>query len=150
MVQFAAADVLRQAQQGFDLPGVIPEARLGNTIHCQTFLGKYGVVVATAGGIGEKETADYMETVLNRTGMQCVGRLACCIEADGLLADDSPLMDEAKHLGYALVQAITEKKIFADQIKEQERQREYFRSVMLRRREKWNWECDYWRAKGWL
>ncbi|MHB1043453.1 MAG: flavodoxin family protein [Eubacteriales bacterium] len=50
--------------------------RLGNTIHCKRFLGKYGVAVATAGGAGDTETADYMEDVLKRTGMQCAGRRA--------------------------------------------------------------------------
>jgi multimeric flavodoxin WrbA len=124
--------------------------RLGNTIHCQRFLGKYGAVVATAGGIGEKETADYMEAVLKLTGMQIVGRLACCIEVDGLLDGDSPLFNEAGNLGYSLVRAIREKKIFADQVKEQEQQKEYFRYVMLKRQKRWSWEYDYWKDKGWL
>ena len=48
--------------------------RLGNAIHCLRFLGKYGAVVTTAGGSGEKETADYMEAVLKYTGIQNVGR----------------------------------------------------------------------------
>lgn len=124
--------------------------RLGNTIHCQRFLGKYGAVVATAGGTGEKETADYLEYVLKRTGMQYVGRLACCIDADGLLDAESPLFKEAKDLGCSMVQAIREKKVFPDQHKEREQIKEYFRYVMLKRREKWSWEYDYWKEKGWL
>ena len=124
--------------------------RLGNTIHCLRFLGKYGAVVATAGGSGEKETADYMEKVLQYAGMQSVGRLACRIEVDGLLDDSSPLLNEAVALGHSLVEAIREKKIFSDQIKEHEQRKEYFRYIMLKRREKWNWEYDYWKEKGWL
>lgn len=124
--------------------------RLGNTIHCRRFSGKYGVVVATAGGTGEVETADYMEIVLKRTGMQSVGRLACLVPEDGLLEADSPLLAEAVDLGQSLVKAVMEKKMFPDQIEEQERLRAYFRSVMARRKEKWSWEYAYWQEKGWL
>jgi len=124
--------------------------RLGNTIHCKRFLGKYGAVVATAGGTGEKETADYMEIVIKRMGMQSVGQLACCISDDGLLDAGSPLFTEATNLGHSLTKAIADKKIFPDQAREQEQLREYFRSVMMRRREKWSWEYDYWKEKGWL
>jgi hypothetical protein len=42
------------------------------------------------------------------------------------------------------------KKIFADQVKEQEQRRAYFRQIMLKRKEKWSWEYDYWKEKGWL
>ena len=124
--------------------------RLGNTIHCLRFLGKYGAVVATAGGSGEKETADYMEKVLKYTGMQNVGSLACCIDTDGLLEEGSPLMNEAKNLGLSLVGAIREKQIFTDQVKELEQRKSYFRYLMNKRKEKWSWEYDYWREKGWL
>lgn len=124
--------------------------RLGNTIHCQRFLGKYGVVVATAGGSGEKETADYLAHVLKRTGMQHVGQLASCIEEEGLLEASSPLFKAANELGHSLVQAIREQTVFPEQIKEQEQVKEYFRYVILKRREKWNWEYDYWKEKGWL
>ncbi|MGD0276415.1 MAG: hypothetical protein ABSB79_10245 [Syntrophales bacterium] len=79
-----------------------------------------------------------------------MGRLACCIEVDGLLDGSSPLFDKAKKLGYSLVRAIQEKKIFADQVKEQEQRMDYFRHVMLKRRERWSWEYDYWKDKGWL
>ena len=107
-------------------------------------------MVTTAGGSGEKETADYLEYVLKRTGMQYVGRMACCIDTEGLLDADSPLFKEAKELGYSLVQAIREQMVFPDQIKEQEQAKGYFRYVMLKRQEKWSWEYDYWKEKGWL
>jgi multimeric flavodoxin WrbA len=124
--------------------------RLGNAIHCLRFLGKYGAVVSTAGGSGEKETADYMEKVLKYTGMQTVGSLACCIEVDGLLDESSTLFNEAENLAHSLVGAILKKKIFADQVKQQEQRRAYFRQIMLKRKEKWRWEYDYWKEKGWL
>jgi multimeric flavodoxin WrbA len=124
--------------------------RLGNTIHCRRFLGKYAAVVATAGGTGEKETADYMEDVLIRTGMQNVGRLACCIGDEGLVNAGSPLLGKANDLGVSLVRAIEEKRIFSDQVKQHEKLKDDFRYVILKRREKWSWEYNYWNEKGWL
>ncbi|MGD0280283.1 MAG: flavodoxin family protein [Smithella sp.] len=84
--------------------------RLANTIHCLRFLDKYGAVVVTAGGSGEKETADYMEKILQYAGMQTAGRLACLIDIDGLLEDDSPLLNEANNLGHSLYCAIRKNK----------------------------------------
>jgi len=124
--------------------------RLGNTIHCQRFLGKYGAVVATAGGSGEKETADYLEDVLKRTGIQCASRIAACIDIDGLLDPGSSLLEEASSLGRTLAQAAQEKKNYPEQQAEIEQIREYFRYVINRRKEKWSWEYDYWQEKGWL
>jgi len=124
--------------------------RLGNAIHCLRFLDKYGAVVATAGGSGEKETAEYMEKVLRYTGMQTVGSVACLIGVDGLLEEYSPLINEAKSLGRSLAQAIRNKKIFADQMEDLEQRKTYFLLLMNKRKEKWSWEYDYWREKGWL
>jgi multimeric flavodoxin WrbA len=124
--------------------------RLGNTIHCQRFLGKYGAVVATAGGSGEKETAGYLEYVLKRTGIQCAGRIAACIDTDGLLEPGSSLLEEANNLGRALAQAVQEKINYPEQQAELLQIREYFRYVIHRRQEKWSWEYDYWQEKGWL
>jgi len=124
--------------------------RLGNPIHCQRFLGKYGAVVTTAGGAGEKETAAYMEDVLLRTGMQCVGRLACLIETDDMLAQDSPLLVEARALGRELAQAIRERREYPEQRQAHARFRDYFRGIITRRAAKWRWEYEYWQQQGWL
>ena len=98
----------------------------------------------------KEETANYMEKVLKYTGMQTVGSLACRIEVDGLLDENSTLFNEAENLAHSLVGAIMKKKIFADQVREQEQRKVYFRQIMLKRKEKWSWEYDYWKEKGWL
>jgi multimeric flavodoxin WrbA len=124
--------------------------RLGNTIHCQRFLGKYAAVVTTAGGSGQEETAAYMEDVLLRTGMQCIGRLARCLDTDGMLVHDAPAMAEARALGGELARAVREGRVYPEQARAHEQFREYFRQVITKRAEKWRWECDYWREQGWL
>jgi len=121
--------------------------RFANPIHCQRLLGKYGAAVATAGGSGHVETVDYLEQFLQRTGVQCVGKLSCTLE-DGPV-DGEPVL-QARDLGSRLVEAITENREFPDQLREIESRRAYFREVMIRRRERWPWEYRYWQEKGWL
>ncbi|MGB9804831.1 flavodoxin family protein, partial [Desulfofundulus sp.] len=123
--------------------------RLGNAIHCQRLLGKYGAVVSTAGGSGQDETADYLEWLLKRLGAQSVGRVACVLD-DGVIAEDAEPLKQANALGVALARAIKEKREFPDQIRQQEKLREYFRNVIIKRKDRWDWEYRYWQAKGWL
>ena len=122
----------------------------GTTIHCQQLLGKYGAVVATSGSSGENETAQYMETSLIFTGMQCVGRVAGSIDTDGLLTADSQLMQEARELGLSLVKAVESKQQFPEQMQMHSQFLEYFKYALLKRQDKWVWEYKYWQDKGWL
>lgn len=123
--------------------------RLGNAIHCQRLLGKYGAVVSTAGGSGQDETAAYLEWLLVRLGAQSVGRVACTLD-DGPIPEGAEPLRQARTLGVTLVQAIKEKREFPEQLQEQERIRNYFRQVLIKRKEKWDWEYRYWQEKGWL
>jgi multimeric flavodoxin WrbA len=122
----------------------------GTTIHCQQLLGKYGAVVATSGSSGENETAQYLETSLIFTGMQCVGKVAGSIDTDGLLAADSQLMKEAGELGLSLVKAVETKQEFPEQINMHKQFLEYFKYALLKHQDKWAWEYKYWQDKGWL
>jgi multimeric flavodoxin WrbA len=124
--------------------------RLGNVIHCQRFAGKYGAVVVTSGGDGLTQTADYLEFVLRRTGIQHTGRLAPAIEEDGLLNAESPLFNEARELGKSLVQTIVEKKTFPEQLAEMEGVKGFFCYAIGQRQDKWSWEYHYFKEKGWL
>jgi len=123
--------------------------RLGNTIHCQRLLGKYGAVASTTGGSGLKETADYLEWLLRHTGAQTVGRVVCRL-GDGPIPEDAEPLREAKSLGVALAHAIEEGAEFSEQLKEHEEQRRYFRDVIMNRKDQWDWEYRYWKEKGWL
>lgn len=124
--------------------------RLGNVIHCLKFSGKYGAVVATSGGAGETETADYLEAVLKRTGIQCVGRLAKGIDEDGLLTEESPLFKEAKELGQSLVAAISEKKTYPEQLAEMDGLKGFFCYLVGKHKDTWTAEYEYFKEKGWL
>jgi multimeric flavodoxin WrbA len=123
--------------------------RLGNTIHCQRLLGKYGAVVCTTGGSGLKETADYMEWLLRHAGAQTVGRVVCRL-GDGPIPEDAASLHEARSLGVALAHAIEEGTEFPEQLQEHEEQRRYFRNVIMNRKDQWDWEYRYWQEKSWL
>ncbi|WP_051617761.1 flavodoxin family protein [Desulfofundulus thermocisternus] len=123
--------------------------RPGNAIHCQRLPGKYGAVVSTAGGSGHEETADYLEMLLRRPGAQSAGRIACTLD-DGPVPGDAELLKQANALGVTLVRAIKEKQEFPDQIQQQEKLREYFRDVIIKRKDRWDREYRYWQGKGWL
>lgn len=123
--------------------------RLGNAIHCQRLAGKYGAVVTTAGGAGHEETALYLEQLIGRLGAQYVGRVAGTLD-DGPVDPGSTLVLEAKALGARLVEAITAKEEYPDQVQAILAQRGYFREVIGRRGEDWPWEYRFWQEKGWL
>jgi multimeric flavodoxin WrbA len=123
--------------------------RLSHAIHCQRLCGKYGAVAATAGGSGQDETADFMESLLNRVGAQSVGRIACILE-DGLIPAEADALQKARDLGSSLVQAFREKRQYPDQIARMEGIRGYFRSIVTKRKDLWDWEYRDWQEKGWL
>ena len=123
--------------------------RLANAIHCLRLEGKYGAVIATAGGSGHEETSSYLEQLISRLGAQCVGKVGCTLE-DGPVKPGSAPGVGAWELGLRLVEAIAAKKEFPEQRREIEARRSYFRQLMVKRQDQWPWEYRYWLEKGWL
>jgi multimeric flavodoxin WrbA len=123
--------------------------RLGEAIHCQLLLGKYGAVAATAGGSGHEETAQFLESLLVRLGAQHTGRIACTLD-DGIIPSDAPVMTQAWELGIDLVNAVKNKREYPEQLHMQEGIRQYFKAIITKRKERWDWEYSYWCSKGWL
>jgi len=124
--------------------------RLGGYIHCQKLLGKYGAVVATAGGDGQDKVTDYLSFMLMQLGVQNTGRLAVALDEDGPLSADSPLLAQARQMGVELVQAIREKREYPEQRQAQEGVRGYFCDIIKRRRDRWPAEYEYFKERGWL
>ena len=60
------------------------------------------------------------------------------------------MFQEARSLGIALAQNIEKGTEFPEQRKEHEEQRRYFREVIVKRKDLWDWEYRYWQEKGWL
>lgn len=118
--------------------------RSSHFIHCQRLLGKYVVAVATSGGGPQEMVLEYIKEYALACGAQYVGGVSSVI----------PITEEAKNkannLGANLAEALTKKKIFpAEQVTINMR-REYFRKVIVARKEDWEGEYQYWKDKGWL
>lgn len=118
--------------------------RSSHFIHCQRLLGKYVVAVATSGGGPQEMVLEYIKEYALTCGAQYVGGVSSVI----------PITEEAKNkannLGVNLAEALTKKKIFPVEQVTINMHREYFRKVIVARKEDWEGEYQYWKDKGWL
>ena len=94
-------------------------------------------------------TGQIIGEILVGSEFYCVGRIACTLD-DGPVAGGSLIMQQADKLGRDMVRAIVEKHQFPDQIQTIEGMRQYFRSIMIKHKGRWDWEYRYWQDKGWL
>ena len=120
--------------------------RMADSIHCQSFAGKYGCAVSTAGGSMADEVADYMNAVLVNLGATTVGRVGVLVGADpnAIAAGEK----QAKELGRKLADAIRTKWNDPVQVNIHRERREYFRRLVSFNRDLWKHEYDYWKGSG--
>src|SRR5665647_515534 len=78
--------------------------RMADSIHCQSFAGKYGCSVSTAGGSMAEEVADYMNETMMHLGATTVGKVAVLVGPDPNAI--VPAEMQAKELGRKLADAI--------------------------------------------
>ncbi|MDD1695258.1 MAG: flavodoxin family protein, partial [Methanoregula sp.] len=120
--------------------------RMADSIHCQSFTGKYGCAVSTAGGSMAEEVADYMNETMRNLGATTVGKVAVLLGADPNAI--VPAEKQAKELGRKLADAIrTQWKDPAQDTYHKER-REYFKRLVMFNKDLWKHEYDYWKATG--
>ena len=118
--------------------------RLGHFIHCKRLLGKYAAGVVTSGSGENKEVLDYIKFGVHTCGLQYSGGVSALH-----LFDDNK-KKEAFRLGQRIALDIKRKKVYPDQQKEIERTRQYFKKIILFKRNDWQGEYRYWLSKGWL
>jgi len=120
--------------------------RMADSIHCQSFTGKYGCAVSTAGGSMAEEVADYMNETMRNLGATTVGKVAVLLGADPNAI--VPAEKQAKELGRKLADAIrTQWKDPVQDAYHKER-REYFKRLVMFNKDLWKHEYDYWKATG--
>jgi multimeric flavodoxin WrbA len=117
--------------------------RMADSIHCQSFSGKYGCSVSTAGGSMADEVADYMNTSMQNLGATTVGKVAVLVGADPNAI--IPAERQAKELGRNLVDAIKTKWKDPVQEKHHAERREYFKRLVMYNKDLWKHEYDYWK-----
>ena len=120
--------------------------RMADSIHCQTFAGKHGCSVCTAGGSYADEVADYMNMTLQNLGATSVGKVAVLIGADpnAIVVGEK----QAKELGRNLADAIKTKWVDPVQDKLHHERKEYFKRLVSFNKEPWKHEYDYWKGLG--
>ena len=118
--------------------------RAAHFIHCRRLLGKYIVGVVSSGSGRDKTVLDYIQYYAHTCGAQYAGG----ISSSAWTIKEKE--EEARNLGSKLISDIQEKINFPEQEKVIEQSREYFKNVMLMRKEDWVEEYQYWRDKGWL
>jgi multimeric flavodoxin WrbA len=120
--------------------------RMADTVHCQSFSGKYGCSVCTAGGSYASEVADYMNMALGSYGAMTVGKVAVHLGPDpeAIVGAEK----DAKALGKKLAEAIKTK--WSDPAQEQilKERKEYFKYLVSLNKDLWQHEYDYWKGLG--
>lgn len=120
--------------------------RMADSIHCQSFTGKYGCAVSTAGGSMAEEVADYMNETMRNLGATTVGKVAVLLGADPNAI--VPAEKHAKELGRKLADAIRTQWKDPAQDKYHKERREYFKRLVMFNKDLWTHEYDYWKATG--
>ncbi len=120
--------------------------RMADSIHCQSFTGKYGCAVSTAGGSMAEEVADYMNETMRNLGATTVGKVAVLLGADPNAI--VPAEKQAKELGRKLADAIRTQWKDPAQDKYHKERREYFKRLVMFNKDLWTHEYDYWKATG--
>jgi multimeric flavodoxin WrbA len=120
--------------------------RMADSIHCQSFCGKYGCAVSTAGGSMAEEVADYMNDTMRNLGATTVGRVGVLLGADPNAI--VPAEKQAKELGRKLADAIRTQWKDPVQEKYHKERREYFKRLVMFNKDLWTHEYDYWKRAG--
>ena len=120
--------------------------RMADVVHCQSFAGKYGCAVCTAGGAYADEVAEYMNMALLNFGATTVGKVAVLVGADpnAIVGGEQ----QAKELGRKLADAIRTSWADPAQEKYHNERKEYFKRLVSFNKDLWAHEYDYWKGLG--
>lgn len=119
-------------------------------VHCQSFLGKYGASVATAGGSLEDETAEFQNGFLQMCGAQTVGAVGAKGAGHSALVDQDAAVERAKALGKTLAAAIAEKRDYPEQAPAHQEMFEQMRQLVAYMGDAYPAQYNHWKEKGWL
>ena len=122
--------------------------RMAGAIHCQLLAGKYGVAVATSGGLGQdKQVTDYLNALMINFGIFVSGSVGVSMRSGA--ANFESARKKAFHLGESLAVDILAGKIFKKQKGRHEENRAYFQDLVKMYKDEWPHEYQYWDEKGW-
>ena len=122
--------------------------RSANCVHEQQLAGEYALSIMTAGGSDEELVLGMMNSFLKESGATVIGGV-------GHLMNRGPSAMEAAikrahDMGADLVDAIREKRIYPEQVKEHAEWRERFAKTIKNNEKNWSHNYDYWVNEGWI
>ena len=117
-------------------------------IHEQLFEGKYSLSLTTAGSGDVDFVLGIMDNFMVHCGGKTIGGAGCSM-SQGPSALEAAI-EKSREMGKDLVRAIKEKRSYPEQEAAQEAWREQFKNVLLRNKDHWTHNCEYWTEKGWI
>ena len=118
--------------------------RSAHFIHCKRLLGKYVIGVVTSGsGLGNM-VLEY----IGYYGQICGGQYSGGVSAMPNFGQDKK--EEAFQLGKEMAADMGAKKLYPEQMKFIEENKEHFARIIKIRKNDWQAEYQYWVEKGWL
>lgn len=118
--------------------------RSAHFIHCKRLAGKYIAGVVSSGSGQNQEVLNYLKYYAAVCGAQYSGG----VSAQQQFGQEKK--GEAFKLGKIIAADLREKRLYADQLQDIEKARQYFAQVIKARKDDWQEEYEYWSQKGWL
>ncbi|MDP3042175.1 MAG: flavodoxin family protein [Candidatus Omnitrophota bacterium] len=118
--------------------------RSAHFIHCKRLEGKYIAGAVSSGSGQNQEVLDYLKYY----GAACGAQYSGGVSAQQQFGQDKK--DEALRLGKKIAADLREKKLYAEQLQDIEKGKQYFSRVIKARKDDWQEEYAYWLKKGWL
>jgi multimeric flavodoxin WrbA len=118
--------------------------RASHFIHCKRLLDKYIVGVVSSGGGYDKDVLNYIRYYAHICGAQYSGGVSSRVPVGKME------LKKAYALGQNLATDILEEKKFPGQLRIIEKGKEYFKKIIVMRKDEWKQEYKYWKQKGWL
>jgi multimeric flavodoxin WrbA len=114
--------------------------------HCQMMVGKYGAVVVTSGGPYTGMAEEYLLRILGIMGCWIVGSI-CAVKAQFDDEDErNRIMELAAHLGRQIARSIEKREAFPEQVAEREKFFEALKYLVIKQKENWPYEYEYWKT----
>jgi len=118
--------------------------RSAHFIHCKRLTGKYIAGVVSSDSGQNEEVLDYLKYY----GTTCGAQYSGGVSAQQQFGQDKK--NEAFGLGKKISSDLKEKRLYADQLQDIQKGKQYFARVIKLRKDDWQEEYEYWSQKGWL
>jgi multimeric flavodoxin WrbA len=112
--------------------------RTSHFIHCQRLTGKYTCGIVTSGSGKGEMVLEYIKHYSNTIGAQYTGGINIKVP---LKEED---FEKTVKLSDDFIDSIKEKRKFNEQMEIIEKNKEYFKNLVLKRKEEWTYEYEYW------